>query len=377
MSTLHMNTTLAFTDTLHKWFFRADPNALHASDSDRLFMGIFWLSAVIFVALMVLMVYWVIKYRRRPGTIAQTSASHNTPLEIAWTVIPLGILAVMFFEGFEGYMKAAVAPAGALDCTLTAQQWDWSLAYPDGSESTEQVQLGDRKVKVFYVPADVPVRLRMNSLDVLHSFWVPDFRGKFDVMPNRYTMYWFQAEKPEGANAQLAKLADGTEYKYTDHWVFCAEYCGDSHSEMTAIIRVVPEDIFNRKIKDFGTPSDPTLRGQALHVRKCASCHSNDGTKSTGPTWKDLFGREETLSDGSKVMVDENYVRESILVPQAKLTAGYGNQMNSFQGQVTEEDINGIIAYMKSISVHAAGAKPAGEAPAAETKPAEAAPAAK
>lgn len=343
---------------VHRWFFRPTGRSMHADEIDSLFIGIWWLSVVCFVVLMFLMVYWAFKYRRRPGQIAPASPSHNTPLEIAWTVIPLGILAIIFFKGFHGYMAHVVVPAGALELDLTAQKWDWTITYPGGENSPEKVRVGDKDVPVFTVPANTPVKIRMKSIDVIHSFWVPDFRGKFDVMPNRYTVYWFQADDPKGGQV-LPPGSPAAGAPYEDHWVFCAEYCGDSHSEMSAIIRVVPPAAYEKIIGTWGTAGmTPVQLGKRTWTVKCSSCHTIDGKAGTGPTWKDVYGHEVAFTDGTKYTAEQmgdgvffaNYVRESILEPSKRIVSGFGNQMVSFQGQIKEEEIDGVIAFLKSIS---------------------------
>jgi len=365
-----------FLGWVHSVFFWRGgvPNggAQGVTEVDSVFMGIFWLSTVCFVVLMFLMVYWAIKYRRRPGQIALPSPSHNTPLEIAWTVIPLGIMAIMFFKGFHGYMRLAVAPAGAIELDLTAQKWDWTITYPGGENSPEKVLVGDKMAPVFVVPASTPVMLRMKSIDVIHSFWVPDFRGKFDVMPNRYTVYWFNADPPMGGQVLPPGSAAPGE-PYEDHWIFCAEYCGDSHSEMTGVIRVVSPEAYAKVIGTWGTAGmTPVELGKRVWTVKCSSCHTSDGKISTGPTWQNLYGHEVSFTDGSTYSAAQmgdpvffaNYVRESILEPSKKIVAGFGNQMVSFQGQIKAEEIEGVIAYIKSISekgIQEGAGAPAGE----------------
>ena len=357
----------------HGLFFRPSGSARGAPAVDSVFMGIWWLSVVCFVVLMFLMVYWAIKYRRRPGRISEPSASHNTPLEIAWTVLPLGIMAIMFFKGFHGYMEHVVAPAGALQYELTAQKWDWTITYPGGENSPEKIVVGDKEVPVFVVPANTPVMLRMKSIDVIHSFWVPDFRGKFDVMPNRYTVYWFQADDPKGGQV-LPPGSPAAGAPYEDHWIFCAEYCGDSHSEMTGILRVVPPSAYEKILGTWGTAGmTPVQLGKRVNAVKCSSCHTTDGKAGTGPSWKDIYGHEVKFTDGTSYTAEQmsdpiffaNYVRESILEPSKKIVAGFGNQMVSFQGQIKEEEIAGVIAFLKSLSDKGqaeGGAAPAGEA---------------
>lgn len=358
-------------------FFRPGSAAdVHSAETDGLFLMIFWISTFFFVMLMVLMVIFVVKYRRRPGRIAPSSASHNTILELAWTIIPLMILAVMFFKGFWGYMNRVVAPGTAIQLDLVAQKWNWTVTYPNGESSPETLTLGaSDNIPVFYVPANLPVMLKMTSLDVMHSFWVPDFRSKFDVFPNRYTNYWFTAQAP-GPGAATLEHKDGTRFPYEDHWLFCAEYCGDKHSEMAGIIRVVSETDYKKIVYEaWGAAKPPAEIGRTIWKTRCASCHSVDGSRNIGPTWQNLYGHEVAFTDGSVRSAEDmsgvafdNYVRESILAPAAKIVAGFPNQMSSFAGQLSEAQINGVIAYIKSISEKAPKEEPT-EAPAEGAPP--------
>ncbi|MBL8761963.1 MAG: c-type cytochrome, partial [Phycisphaerae bacterium] len=141
---------------------------------------------------------------------------------------------------------------------------------------------------------------------------------------------------------------------YEDHWLFCAEYCGDSHSEMAGIIRLVPRDVWAKVVDGWSSAGlTPVEKGKRLHTIQCASCHSIDGSKNTGPSWKDVYGKTETFADGSSGVADDQYIRESIYEPAKKLVAGYGPQMQSFKGILSEDDVAAIIEYMKTISVHA------------------------
>lgn len=337
-------------------------------ETDYMFMWLWWFCVIWFVSLMVLMVIFVIKYRRRPGTIAPNSPAHNTPLEIVWTVIPSLFLIWIFFKGFWGYIDKIVAPGHAIDLNLTGFQWGWQLNYPNGAETPVTKRIQFREVNVFYVPAKVPVRMKMTSKDVLHAFWVPDFRIKQDVVPNRMMTVWFEADGPTpDATLRHPKItADSPEGKkrpdlvvlsdvqYTEHLAFCAEYCGTEHSEMLAIIRVIPEKDYYAWVNAIGTPSDPIELGKRIHKTKCASCHTVDGTPGTGPTWKDMYGKMGTLSDGTQILVDEAYITESIFNPGAKVVKGFEKaNMTSFQGLLNPAQVQGVLEYMKSISVHA------------------------
>ncbi len=359
MTTSDLFNSMTLGDATHEYIFHREglggrSMADGASMVDSIFMFIFWVSTAVFIPYVVMMMYWAFKYRRRPGTIAPASPSHNTLLELSWSIIPLGFFAYMFFEGFHGYIARMVIPSDAIELQLTGRKWNWSMLYPNGAEPPEQKDIGlSNKVPIFYVPEDKPVKIRMISQDVIHAFWVPDFRVKIDVQPNRYTSYWFKPTKLD--EASTGTLPDGE--KYRDHFVFCAEYCGDQHSEMSGIIRVVPEGYFNQVINKWNDAVDPVELGKRQWASKCNSCHSIDGAKNTGPTWKGIFGHEVDFTDGTKNTAEQManddffaaYIRESIIVPSKKIVAGYPNQMPSFAGQLTENQINGIIAYIKSL----------------------------
>ncbi|MEO1009506.1 MAG: c-type cytochrome [Planctomycetota bacterium] len=337
-----------------------------ARQADWMFMFIWWSSVAFFLLLMALMVLFAIRYRRRKGVAAPVSASHNTILEITWTVIPTLFFLFMFFEGFRGYVNLNYAPAGAIECNLTGFRWSWKLEYPNGqiSNETATVTRGARaseneqafaslEAPVWYFPEGEPVLLRMTSTDVIHSFWVPDFRTKMDLFPNRYTSYTFTPDMLDDTAVTMSPQDDELgPYPYRDHVMHCAEFCGDSHSEMAAIIRIVPREIYDAKLEVFGSPRGTLAeRGQLVSQQQgCFSCHSVDGSTGTGPTWLNLYNTENQYADGSMVLADDNHLRESILVPGAKIRAGYANQMVPYDGILTSEQIGWIIAYMKTLS---------------------------
>ena len=331
---------------LQEMFFRTNGQNDAAIWTDGLFMLTFWFSMFFFFLLMGLMVYWCIIYRRRPGVPQPVSPAHNTPLEVFWTVVPSSALLVIFFLGFWGYMDKVVPAGGAIELDVTGFKWDWSVSYPDGTESGQLAILGGRSdIKVHALPEDSEVSLRLLSTDVIHSFWIPDYRMKMDVFPNRYTGYGFRTSK-------LGPEDDKPDGRYRDHWVFCAEYCGDLHSEMAAVLRVMPQADYEQWLSEQGSSGDPVIDGQRIHAGKCATCHTVEGSANIGPTWKDLYGSERRFGNASPLTADDNYIRESILNPGAKVVEGFQNQMQSFQGLLSEEDITNVIAYMKSISVH-------------------------
>lgn len=352
--------------------------------SDGLFMMILWFSIFFFVLLMGLVAFFVIKYRRRPGVPAQPSPSHNIHIEILWTVVPSASLLVMFVLGFRGYAMKMVSPDNAMELRVDAWKWAWKVTYPNGASSPEtnflsikdnmpEVEAGTAtnwiketglEYPVFYVPENTSIRLKMNSQDVIHSFWIPEFRTKMDVIPNRYTGYGFHTPKLKSSDTVL-DTSSMMQIPGRDMWIFCAEYCGDEHSRMAATLRVVPQETFDEKVKLWGTPKDPIVLGESLYKTMCKICHTVDGSPGTGPTWMSGngmgYGYMAAMTDGSEVMRDDNYYRESILDPNAHVVAGFVPSMPTFQGQLSEDDINGLIAYIKSLSDRNPNASESGE----------------
>lgn len=366
-----MTATLAgINDMVIRLFFGQSADSTMASGatgSDALFLYIWWVSVFFFVLLMGIMVYCMVVYRRKEGDVPIRSASHNTPLEIAWSVIPSLLLAVMFFWGFDGYLKASMAPSYAEEVNLTGQKWSWTMEYSTGIGASEFHTVGGNdNTPIFYMPAETPVRLKMHSEDVLHAFWVPDFRMKLDVVPNRYTPFVFTALPLDRSGAdprvEIGLSKGGQEFYYRDHTVFCAEYCGDSHSEMVATLRVVEPAFYKAWVNtppyDVVTP--PVEVGELVWKAKCAVCHTVDGGISTGPTWLNAYGYPRDFTDGSSMTQEEiddkgptewdDYIRESILLPGAEVRAGFANAMPSFDGQISEVELRGVIAYMRSLS---------------------------
>ncbi|MEK7705382.1 MAG: cytochrome c oxidase subunit II [Myxococcota bacterium] len=299
-----------------------------AAGHDALFYFILYLSTAFFVVIVAAIVLFVLKYRRRSPE-QRTSGLHgNVMLEIVWAVIPAILLIVMFVWGFRQYMDMSVPPADAIEVRVTAQKWSWTFEYPRDGISVP---------KDLVVPVGRPVRLTMSSLDVIHSFFVPAFRIKKDVLPNRYTMLWFEA----------------TEVGEYD--LECAEYCGTAHSQMLGKIIVKPENEYNEWIAAGGGMSGEGMSSVAFGARLfsqlgCAVCHSTDGTKKTGPSVLAKFGSTETFVDGTKALVDDNYVRESLMDPAAKVVVGYEAVMPTFKGRLSDKQTNALVDYIKSLA---------------------------
>lgn len=312
-----------------------------AKNVDFLYMAIFWVSTVFFLVIVGVMCYFVIKYRRRPGIGPQPSSSHNTTIEILWSVLPSIILVWFFYQGAWDYLDSKFPPDDAEEIVVTGKKWDWTFTYPDGDQASE-----------LHLVLDRPTKLIMRSEDVLHSFFVPAFRQKMDVVPGRYTYYYV---KP---------IKDGI------FRVFCTEYCGDNHSGMKTWCHVHKNDAV-RKAKTEWINADHKAweNGERLFKLNCAGCHNINGVAATGPALNTIWGTDESLIDGSKVKVDENYVSESIKYPNAKVVAGYGpvSKMQTFEGKLSNQDIDFLIAYMKHLKQPGSGDAVGGAAPAAAT----------
>jgi cytochrome c oxidase subunit 2 len=298
-----------------------------ASQVDSLFYFILGVSIFFFVIVIGAAIYFTIKYRRKGLTGLASSTKEHATLEILWTVIPLAIVIFIFFFGFRVFIAENIAPKDPLEIKLTAQRWMWTFSYPNGSSSSNDL----------VVPAGKPVMLLMSSIDVIHSFYVPDFRVKQDVLPNRYTSVWFEAPDPG------------------EHIITCAEYCGKGHSEMRGKVRVLSESDYAKWITENLSSSttgvSPVINGEALFKSKgCSACHTIDGKPSVGPTFKGIYGITVPLEGGKSVKADENYIRESVLEPQAKIVKGFPPVMPTFQGILTDKDIDAIIAFIKSLS---------------------------
>lgn len=312
-----------------------------APQSDAVFYFIYWVAVFFFVLIVALMLLFVLRYRQRvAGAPAPAGATHNTALELTWSSIPLVLVVLMFYFGFRGFMNLANPPAGAMDVRVLGQKWSWAFTYPNGHVDTE-----------LHVPVSTPVRLILESQDVIHSFFIPAFRIKKDAVPGRYNKLWFEATKPG------------------EYLALCAEYCGTSHSDMLARVVVHPPGMFEQWMAEAADPfrtKTPVQVGADLVVKRCATCHSIDGSAGTGPTFKDVYEHEVRLKDGSTVVVDDNYIRESILYPQAKIVAGFDPVMPTFKGQLTDRQITAIIEYIAELS----GKRPAASAPSSPPDPA-------
>jgi cytochrome c oxidase subunit II len=304
---------------------------LTADDSDLMYYAVLGLSLFFFLAIAGAVVFLVVKYRHRPGHKPEPSPAHNDALEITWTVIPTIICVFLFYYGWTTYVRVVTPPTKAVEINVLAWRWNWQFTHSNGVQDSD-----------LHVPVNTPVRLVMTSKDVLHSFYAPVMRVKQDIVPRRYTYAWFFPTKP------------GT-YRLT-----CAEYCGTNHSQMgitndgrRAVLVVHEPGGYERYLADKAAQSTklpPVDLGKLLYEKKgCNACHTIDGAARVGPTWKGTFGTMVPLSDGTQVKMDESYIRESMIYPQAKSRPGFPPSMPSFEGQLKEKEILGIIAYIKSL----------------------------
>lgn len=371
MSTSMMNVlghlpVLAETDSfMSRLWLKGAGNSTQAASTDWLFMFIMWVCIISFVLLMALVVYFPIKYRRGNQTKNyQQSPAHHTFLELAWSIIPLIVMVFMFVWGYQGYVSKLAAPADSEEIQIRGMMWNWTPTYRNGAGTDLTCQLTDTKtdVPVIYVPARRPVKLIMTSTDVIHSFYIPSFRTKMDVFPNRYTSMWFQPLEPTTPGPGGKYIDDdktsptfGKPFPGAGHEVFCAEYCGTKHSEMAALIVVLEPRDFDRKVHELATKfPDGTWAQAGFEIGKrkgCFQCHSVDGSKNSGPTWKDMYGVTHTYTNGESVIVDENSLRENILYSQKRIMTGYaGQNMPVFAGQINDNELYALIAYIKTLS---------------------------
>ena len=304
---------------------------------DPVFYFILYTTAVFFFAILAAGTYFAWKYRKRSDDDRTSPIAGSHKLEIVWSVLPAILLFSFFWMGFVGFMEMSVVPAGAQEIRVTGQKWYWTFDYPSEGLSVstapalrEAAEAAGEEIGLV-VPIGKPVKLIGNSVDVLHSMFIPAFRIKRDVMPNRYTVIWFEATKT------------GT-FDF-----FCTEYCGTDHSRMVTKVIVKSQEDYDAWVKAEKALQGGPAKGDVVFAKYgCNACHSLDGSKLVGPSLKGLFGKEETFADGSKVTVDAEYLRESLLEPNAKVVQGYtAGQMPTFKGRMSDKELETLIDYLK------------------------------
>jgi cytochrome c oxidase subunit 2 len=284
----------------------------------------FFISAVtIFFSALIFSVifYFMIKYRRRSPDERPKAIEGSLPLEIIWTLIPTLIVALIFVWSSSLYFRNSVAPQGSLEIFVTGKQWMWRIEHSEGQ----------REINELHVPLGRPVKLTMTSEDVIHDFFIPAFRIKKDVLPGRYTTLWFTATKT------------GTFH------LFCAQYCGAFHAGMIGSIIVQEPDEYESWLAG-GAPGESMEQAgsKVFQASGCSTCHTPDGA-GLGPALNGVYGQPVKLTTGETVTADDAYMRESILLPKAKIVLGYSPIMPSFQGQLTEEQLNNLVAYLRTL----------------------------
>jgi cytochrome c oxidase subunit II len=293
-----------------------------ASQVDALFFFLLVVCGSVGLLVAVLLIYFCIRYRRRPGDAMNPPQTHSSEaLEWCWTIAPMFIFVVMFFWGAVVYVDAYRAPDESTRIYCVGKQWMWKFQHPEGQ----------REINTLHVPTGRPIQVLFTSEDVIHSFFVPEFRVHMDVLPNRYTSVWFQATRP------------GT------YHLFCSQYCGTNHAGMVGTAVVMEPAEFENWLA-LHAEGSMALEGRKVFLKyRCVSCHSAT-ENARAPVLEGLYRRQVHLTTGQTLTADDAYIRESILSPGAKIVAGWENIMPTFRGQINEEEIFSLIAYFRSLS---------------------------
>ena len=288
---------------------------------DALYLFLIAISVFFSLLIATLVVSFAIRFRRRSRDERPRPIHGSTVLEVTWTLIPLGIVMVVFLWGADVFFAMARVPPASMDIYVVGKRWMWKT----------QHMTGQREINELHVPLGVPVKLTLTSEDVIHSFFVPAFRMKKDVVPGRYVTTWFQATRP------------GT------YHLFCAEYCGTKHSGMIGTVTVMEPGAFQAWLAGGATGTSLAAAGEKLFQDlACITCHRAD-SEGRGPRLEGVFGHPVSLASGERVMADEAYIRESIVNPAAKVVAGFQPVMPTYQGLVSEESLMQLVAYIQSL----------------------------
>lgn len=310
---------------MQSWFpFIPESASTIAGDVDAVYFYISGVTVFFTSLISLVIIYFVIRYRRRNAFEIPRPIEGSMKLETLWTVIPLLIAMSMFVWGTKVYFAQYRPPQNAMEIYVVGKQWMWKFQHPTGQ----------REINELHVPVGRKVKLIMASEDVIHDVFIPAFRIKADVVPGKYTTQWFEATKPGR------------------YHLFCAEYCGMNHSGMGGYVVVMEPKDFDNWLSGNANQTSPAVAGHGMYESLgCASCHGANGEGGRGPALIGLFGSNVTLGNGQTVRADEGYLRESIMNPQAKIVTGFGPIMPSFQGQVNEEQLLQLVAYVKSLSI--------------------------
>jgi cytochrome c oxidase subunit 2 len=292
-----------------------------AGEVDALYFFLIAVSATMTIAIFLCVTVFAIKYRRRSPDEVPKPVEGSLPLEVTWSVLPLLIMLVMFGWGARVYFNQYVPPAGAMEVFVVGKQWMWKLQHSGGQ----------REINELHVPTGRPVKLTMATEDVIHSFFIPAFRIKHDVVPGRYSVVWFQPTKPG------------------NYHLFCAEYCGTNHSGMIGWVHVMEPAEYETWLAGAGGMGSMASVGERLFQQLgCSTCHRTE-IQGRCPNLTGLYGTRVELKGGQTVVANESYIRESILDPKAKVVYGFEPIMPTYQGQINEEGILQLIAYIRSL----------------------------
>jgi cytochrome c oxidase subunit 2 len=306
--------------------FMAEQAGGLAAKVDGVFLFIFLVGLFFFVVTQGTLIWFAFRYRRR-GREQDAETPYltgNRTLEIVWVVIPSILLLAIFIYGYLVFRDIRTPPPGAVEIGVTAKQWLYVFNHPDGRSEINEVHL----------PVGKAVKFVMTSTDVIHGFYLPEFRVKQDILPGRYTYLWVEPDRPGRFD------------------IFCTQYCGTGHSTMRAVMIAMEQEDYEhwKGAEERPEALSPAERGEAAAEHSgCLACHSLDGSAKVGPTFKGIFGRSVELSDGSRVTADENYLRDSIIDPNGKVVKGFQPVMPSFKGILKDEDIAAVIAYLKTL----------------------------
>jgi cytochrome c oxidase subunit 2 len=292
-----------------------------AGQVDALYFFLLAVSAFFALLIAILVVIFSIRFRRKHDREVGKAIHGSLALELLWTFIPLGITMVMFVWGAQVFFHMTRAPKGAMEIYVVGKQWMWKAQHMDGA----------REINELHVPIGKPVKLIMGSEDVIHSFFIPAFRVKADVIPGRYNTLWFTATTPG------------------QYHIFCTQYCGTKHSAMIGTVTAMDAADYQAWLSGGASGGTMAENGAKLFADlSCNTCHLENG-QGRGPVLKGLYGKQILITGGQTVTMDDAYIRESVLTPQAKVVAGFQPIMPTFQGLVTEEQLLQLIAYIKSL----------------------------
>lgn len=321
--------TGAAPEAKDRTFWMPEQASTFGHEVDTLFYFIYAVNVFFVILIVSLLVFFAWKYRQGRVAGPRKTATHNTALELAWSIPPAIILVIIFVLGFRGFLDMYTMPQNAYEIHTLGRKWSWAFTYPNGTT-----------VENLHVPKGENVVLTISSDDVIHSVFIPAFRAKKDAVPGRYHKMWFNATKAG------------------EYVLFCTEYCGTSHWNMKAKVVVHEtrrefDEWLERESNIFerdGVPVPLAVVGEILYRRQgCAQCHSVDGSRMSGPSWKGIWGQTHRFTNAEPAVVDENYIRESILYPNARIVEGYNGVMPTYAGRLRDREITAIIEYIKTL----------------------------